>query len=79
MRACAGTKIHHIIRLQDHILIVLYHDNCVAYVTQVFQRFYKLHIITLVKANTGLIKDIGNIDKLRSDLRCKPDTLSLTA
>jgi hypothetical protein len=58
---------------------VFYHEDAVANISEVLERFYKAVIIPLVQTNTGLIQDIGNALQLRADLRSQPDSLGFSA
>ncbi len=46
--AGAGTQVNHIIRGADGVLVVLDHDNCIAYVAQPFECCQKFAVIALM-------------------------------
>ena len=58
--SCAGANINYIIRCKHSLLIVLNDDDRVAYITKLFESAYKLGIVSLMKSDARLIKDIQN-------------------
>ena len=54
-------------------------DDGIPHVAQLFERTDETDIIALVKTDAGLIKNVKDIDQLRTYLRCQPDALALTA
>ena len=76
---CARTNVNDIICLTHGFLVVLNHDNAVAKVTELFQSADKLVVITLVKTDRGLVKDIKHACQRRADLSGKANSLCLTA
>ena len=71
------THIYDIIRCQHHILVVLYNNDGIAYVTQLLQRIDKTGIVALVQPYTRLVEYIQHIDQLRTDLCRQPYSLAL--
>ena len=58
--SCTGANINYIIRGKHSLLIVLNDDDRVAYITKLFESAYKLGIVSLMKSDARLIKDIQN-------------------
>ena len=56
--ARTGTDIDNLVRSIHGFLIVLHHQQSIAQIAQMLERFQKLAIITLVQADAGLIEDI---------------------
>ena len=55
------------------------HDKyCIANVAQLLQRLNQFAVVTLVKSDAWLVKDVEHVDKLRANLRCEPDALALS-
>ena len=73
-----GTDVNYPISRSHHIFIMLDYDYSIPQVTQFFKRIDEPLIITLMKADTWLIKDIQNIDKPCSDLRGQPYALAFS-
>ena len=75
----AWSDIHHIIRRQHRILIMLYHDQRISQILEIFQGSDQFIIVPLVQSDTRLIQNIGNSHQPRTDLRGKTDSLGLSA
>ena len=56
--------IYYIISLLHHILVMLHHYKGVACIAKLLERIYQTHIVSLMKTNAGLIKNIEHIYKL---------------
>ena len=74
-----GTHVDHIVGCQHHVLVMLYHNDRVAQVTQLLQGMNQTQVITLVQSDTWFIENVENVDQLRADLRGQPDALALPA
>ena len=72
-----GTHIHHIVGRQHHILVVLHHDDRVAYVAQLLERVNQSVVVALMQSDAGLIEDVEHVDQLRANLCGQADTLTL--
>ena len=70
--------VHNPVGSPHHVLVVFHHYNRVAEVAQFLERAYELLIVALMKANARLIEDVKHVDKLRANLRGKPNALALT-
>ena len=77
----SGTRadVHDVVGTEHHVLIVLHHDDGIAQVTQVFQRFDQALVVALVEADARLVEDIQHIDQLRTNLGSQSDALAFTA
>ena len=73
-----GSDIYNIISLAHCLLIVFYHDNRVAELTQMLERTDKLAVISLVQADARLIEDVKHACKRRAYLSRKSDSLRFT-
>ena len=58
MDAGTGAHIHHIIGLEDGLLVMLHHDHRVAEIAKRFQGFQQPRIVALMQADGGLIENV---------------------
>ena len=58
---------------------MLYHDDGVAHVTQVRQRFEQAAVVSRMQSDRGLIEHVEYAAQLRPDLGRQPDALRLAA
>ena len=58
---------------------MLYNDQAVAKIPEVFEGIQQFIIISLMQADTWLIQDIAYTHKSGSDLGCQTDSLCLSA
>ena len=79
MFACSRSDIHNAVRRSHGILIVLYHQNCIAQVTKVGQGCQQLVIVALMQTNARFIQNICHAHQAGADLGCQADSLCLTA
>ena len=77
--AGAGADIDQPVRLLDGLLIVFDHDQRVAEVTQVVQRFDQAFVVALVQADGRLVEHVHDADQAGADLRGQADALRLAA
>jgi hypothetical protein len=70
--------VDNIIGRQDHVLIVLYHDNRISQITQLLEGINQLEVVAVMQTDAGFVENIQDIDQLRPDLRGQPDPLSFT-
>ena len=75
----AWSDIHHIIRRQHRVLIVLYHKQGIAHILQVPQRVQQFIIVSLMQADAGLIQNIAYTYQAGANLGCQPDSLCFPA
>jgi hypothetical protein len=79
MHTGMGSDVDHVIGGEDRVLVMLDHDDRVADIAQVLERFQQPGIVALVQADGGLIKHIEHAGEAGADLRGKPDALALAA
>ena len=79
MLSCTGTDVDDVVGGVHRVLVVLHNDQRIAEVTQMTQGREQAIVVTLMQTNTWLIEDIKYPHQARADLRCKPNTLCLTA
>jgi hypothetical protein len=58
---------------------MLHHDDRVAEVAQVLQRFQQALIVALVQADGGLVEHVEHAGQAGADLRGEPDALAFAA
>ena len=58
---------------------MLHNDQRISQIAQVEQRFKQFVVISLMQTDTGFIEDIQNSHQRRANLRCKTNSLRLTA
>ena len=79
MLSCSGTDIYYIVCRKHGVFIMLYDNQRISEISQVFQCCQELVIIPLMQSDTGLVQDVGNSHQTGTDLGGKPDPLCLTA
>ena len=79
MLASPRSDIHNMVSLHHRILVVLHNDQCISQIPEVFQCFEQLIVILLMKADAGLIQNIGHTHKSGANLGRQTDTLCFTA
>ncbi len=79
VNARAGAHVHKVIGRPHGVLIVLYHNDGVAQVSQVLQGFQKLLVIPLVQADAGLVQDVQHPHQGRADLSGQTNALAFPA
>jgi hypothetical protein len=79
MHAGAGADVDHIVGGADGILVMLDHDDRVAEVAQVLERFQQPGIVALMQADGGLIEHVKHAGQAGADLRGEPDALAFAA
>ena len=77
--AGARAHVHHEVGRTDGVLVVLHHHDRVAQVAQVAQRGDEAVVVSLVKADAGLVEDVEHAHEAGTDLRGQADALRLTA
>ena len=77
MNASARTNINYIVGGQHRIFVVFYYNKGVSKIPEPFKRSQKFFIISLMKTNGRLVKNIQDSHKIRADLRSKTNTLTL--
>ena len=77
--AGAGADIDQPVRLLDGLLVVFDHDQRIAEVAQVMQRFDQAFVVALVQADGRLVEHVHDADQARTDLRGQSDALRLAA
>ena len=78
-RACARSKIDHIIRAANRVLIVLYNDDGIAEIAKLLESCEKPLVVFVMKPDGWLIKNIEHAAQLRADLCCETNSLALSA
>ena len=79
MDAGPGANIHQKIRRPHGVLIMLHHNQRVAQIPQMLQRFQQPAIVPLVQTDGRLIQNVEDTHQGRADLRGQADTLALAA
>ena len=77
--ARAGSQVHHPIGGPDRVIVVFDHQDGVAQIAQILQRFQQAAVIAGVQPDRGLVQHIQHAHQTRTDLRCQPDALGLAA
>ena len=77
--ARAGADIDQIIGGAHGLLVVLDHDDGVAQIAQLFEGGDQLFVVPLMQTDGGLVQNIQNTHKRRTDLRRQTDALGFTA
>ena len=72
-------KIDHVVGPPNGLFIVLHDKNCVSQIAQVFESVEKAPVVAMMQADGGLIENIENTAKLRSNLRRQANALSFAA
>ena len=68
MHTGTGAYVHDIIRAAHGVLVVLYHDDRVAQIPQVFQGGNELIVVPLMQADGGLVQHIEHAGQGAADL-----------
>src|SRR5262245_29013412 len=77
--ASAWSHIHHMVRGEDRLLVMLDHDDAVAEIAQAVERLEQPRIVALMQPDGGLVQHIEHAGQARADLRGESDTLALAA
>ena len=78
-RAGKRTNIDNIVCCFNHIRIVLYHKNCVAFITEFDQQFIQSMHITWVKTDAWFIKNVHDIYEATTKVLYHFDALRFTS
>ena len=73
------TDVHYPVGILHHLLVVLHHNDRVAYVAQRLQGGYQAAVVLLVKAYGGFVQDVEHVHQLRAYLCGKSYALALSA
>ena len=76
---CPRADVDAVVRRKDCLLIVLHHDHGVAEIPKALKRRDQTAIVTLMKANRRLVKNVEHTDETTSDLARQPDALGFSA
>ena len=76
----AGTRtdVHYPVGILHHLLVVLHHDNRVAYIAQGLQRGYQAAIVLLMQTDGRFVQDVKHINQLRTYLSGQTYALALS-
>ena len=77
--AGAGAQVHHVVRGQDGLQVVLHHQHGVAQVAHLLEGVQQLLVVPLVQADAGLVQDVHDALELGADLGGQADALALAA
>ena len=77
--ARAGADVHDLVGGAHGVLVVLYYDQRVAKVAQLFQCGEQFLVILLVQADARLVQNIDYAHQRRTDLGRQPDALAFAA
>ena len=73
--AGAGPEVHHVRGAAYRLLVVLDHDQGVAFRLELGQRIEQDAVVAWMQPDGGLIEDVGNATQVGTELRGEPDAL----
>ena len=79
MNTRAGANVYNKVSSTHGVLIVFHHQKGVAQIPQLLEGIDQLAVVPLMQADGRLIQNIQNAHEAGADLRCKANSLSLTA
>src|SRR6478672_7177976 len=79
MDAGAWAHVHHVIRGEDRLLVMLDHDDAVAEIAQPIERLEQPRIVALMQPDRRLVQHVEHAGQPRADLRGEADALALAA
>ncbi len=79
VNAGARSQIDDVIRREQGLFVVFYHQQGVPQVAQMEQRREQALIVPLMESDRRLVEDVEHADQLRTDLRRQPDSLRFAA
>ncbi len=77
--ARAGAEIDDVRGAPDGVLVVLDHDQGVAFGLQLLQRVEEDPVVARMQADCGLVQDVAHAAQVRTELRGEADALRLAA
>ena len=77
--SCSRPNVQHMIGIADGFLIVLYYYERISEFPKLFQGLDQTGVVTLVKADGGLIQHIENTSQVLADLSGQADALRLSS
>ena len=79
MDAGAWAHVHHVIRGEDRLLVMLDDDDAVAEIAQPIERLEQPRIVALMQPDRRLVQHVEHAGQARADLRGEADALALAA
>ena len=76
---CTRAQVYYPVSSQHHIAVMFHHKYGIAAVTQLLERIYQTHIVTLMKPYTRLVKNIQHIYQFGAYLCGQTYSLLLSA
>ena len=58
-----GSHVDYVVGLLHHVLVVFDDDDCVAFVSEVFEGRDELHVVSLVESDAGFVKHVEYVDE----------------
>ena len=77
--AGAGAHVHHVVRGQDGLQVVLHHQHRVAQVAHLLEGADELQVVPLVQADARLVQHVEHALELAADLGGETNALALAA
>ena len=77
--ASAGPYVNDVVSAADGVLVVLHHDQCVAFVAQLVQGVEQYLVVPRMQANRGLVEHIAHALQIAAQLGGQPNALRLAA
>ena len=78
-RSGVGPHVHHVVGRRDNVVVVFHHDHRVALVSKPLKHANQLGGVFRVKANAGLVEDVGAAHKGASHAGTQGDALRFPA
>ena len=77
--SCCRPHVDDIVRIEDHIFIMLHHQNGISDIAEVFQGIDQTLIVALMQSNARFIQDVQYIHQLGSNLGSQTDSLGFSS